>query len=46
LAAIEHQYGPHDVIEDAWRRHRRLCDQLLEQLRHLLSADWRLEREH
>jgi hypothetical protein len=46
LVAIEAQYGPHDVIEDVWRRHRRLCDQLLEQLRHLLSVDWRLDRVH
>jgi hypothetical protein len=44
LAAIEHVYGPNEVIEDVWRRHRRLCDQLLEQLRHLLSAGWRYVR--
>ncbi len=38
LAAIEQQYGPYEVIKDVWRRHRRLCDQLLEQFRHLLCA--------
>jgi hypothetical protein len=46
LAVIEQQYGPHEVVEDARRRQRRLCDQLLEQLRHLLCADWCLERVH
>ena len=43
LASIELQFGPHAGLEPIRRRHRRVCDQILEIIGDLLCAE-RLKR--